>query len=212
MKNRLPLVFTLAICLPVFLALLVPGCGNKEPEYQGKTVTVWVAALQDPTPEVQSTAREWLTAESVKDQRVMKALMQGVKTGNYAAAELLGEVAHDAPPAMIPEMVQVLAETTRNKGSNISVRLAAAKALPKFGAAAGPAVPALIDMLKDDTNYTLRERAAECIGNLPPNLAQQATPALLAAAKTDSIPAVQFKAHEVLRTVDPEALKRLGGN
>jgi len=212
MKERLPILCAAAIALPIMLAFLVPGCGSSDPQFQGKSATMWVAALEDPNPEVQGTAKEWLASEAVKNQKVANALIHGVKLGNFAAAELMGELAHDVPPVMAPDMVQVLAETVRNKGSNISVRLAAAKALPKFGVAAGPAVPALIDMLRDDTNYTLRERAAESIGGLPRNLAQQATQALLTAAKTDSTPAVQFKAVEVLRVVNPEALKQAGGN
>lgn len=212
MTPRLPLPFRLVLSAPVLLPLMVTGCGAREPEYQGKPATVWVAALQDANPKVQAVARDWVGSESLKEPKIMSALVLGLKQGNYAAAELMGEIAHDAPPALIPEMVQALGETARDRGSNISVRLAAARALPKFGAAAGPALPALVDMLRDDTNYTIREVAAENIGKLPPNLAQQATQPLLVAAKTDSVPAVQFKAAEVLRVVNPEALKQAGGN
>jgi HEAT repeat protein len=204
MNKGLPLFAT---PLLFSVVLLCPGCGG-EPQYQGKTAAGWVAALEDPDPEVKANAQNILADMASKDKSVFKTLIQGMKNGNYAAAELLGEIGKDAGP-VTEEVVKAMGETMKTKG-NLSARLAAARAVSRFGTASGPAIPALIDMLKDDTS-AIREMACETLAKLPVELARQATPALMNAAKND-VHAVQVKALETLRIIDPDALKKAGGS
>jgi hypothetical protein len=191
------------------IVLVLPGCSGKDPEYQGKTVSGWVMALEDPDPEVKGTAANILGDLVGKDRTLIRPIIQGMKNGNYAAAELLGDIGKDAGP-LTPEVVQAMGDTMKTKG-NLSARLAAIRAVPKFGTEAGPAVPALIVMLKDETS-AIREMAAETLGKLPVELARQASPALLNVARNDHLTSVQVKALETLRIIDPEALKKAGGS
>jgi HEAT repeat protein len=205
MNKVLPL-YAIPLLLPAML--LSSGCGTKDPEYQGKTVSAWVSALEDPDPQVKQTAADTLVSIINTDPNAIKTLIAGMKNGNYAAADMLGFIGKDAGP-LTPDVVQGLADTIKKKG-NLSTRLAACRALPKFGSATGPAVPALIEMLKDESPV-IREMGAETLGKLPVDLAKQASSALLALAKNDSNLGVQQKALETLRIVDPEVLKKAGG-
>lgn len=209
MIKVLPLHF---IPLLLVAMLACPGCSGKDPEYQGKTVSVWVSLLKNPDSEVKQNATNVLAelvSKDPKDPTVIRALIHGMKNGNYAAADMLSFIGKDAGD-LTPEVVEGLAETMKKKG-DLSTRLAAARALPTFGSATGPAIPALIEMLKDD-NPVIRESAAETLGRLPVDLAKQATPQLLAVAKNNNFTSVQQRALETLRIVDPEALRKAGGS
>ncbi len=204
--NKVLPIFALPLLL--LAVLLCPGCGNKDPEYEGKTVSGWVAALEDPDPEVKQKAANTLVDLVNKNPDVIKNIIDGMKHGNYAAADMLGFIGKNAGP-QTNAVVVALGETMKSKG-NLSTRLAASRALPRFGDATGPAIPSVIEMLKDE-NSIIREMAAETLGKLPIDLAKQASPALMNVAKNDVL-AVQQKALETLRIIDPDALKKAGGS
>ncbi len=194
--------------LPICALLFLSGCGG-EPNYNGKPAIFWVAGLEDPDPEIRASANAILLETAAQDRNVINALLTGIKNGNSVAPDILGEVAPNIDPAAVPDIIKVLGDTVQGKG-NLSVRMAAARTIPKFGRAAGPAVPALVAMLKDDTAAVLREKAAETLGQIPHDLAKVATPDLMRAAKTDVL-SVQHEALKTLRAIDPEALQKATG-
>jgi HEAT repeat protein len=189
--------------LVLLAVLLFLGCNARDQEYQGKPLSYWINALEDPT---QRTEAGNLLAEiSAKDNNVVPRLIQSVKNGSYAAAELLGRIGPVGDHTK--HVVTALGDAVKTKaGGNVSQRRAAARALEKFGPAARDAVPALIEMLKDK-DILVREQAAETLGKLPRDIARPAVPALKEVAESWTTDVgVRHKAMEALKQIDPDAL------
>lgn len=184
---------------PVLILLAAAGCGNNEPLYQGQPLDAWIQAATHTDLAIRKQAILELQVIKTKDKRIVPKLSQLLKNGHFSAAETLGELAPLGDQDQ--EAVTALLDAVKSPSNNISVRFAAARALPKFGPAANAALPILIQMLKED-NAEVRRQAAETLGNL-----QQSTPEVmtaLQAAASDSNAVVARTAADALRKLDPK--------
>lgn len=197
--------------LAALLAVATFGCGAKESEYHGKTVSVWVQELDQGPPAGQAAAANLLTEVGKVDPSALRSLTAGVKNGSFGAADVLGKIGTSAANGQTKECVVALAEGMKMKGNaRNSLRLACARAVPRFGKASKEAVPALLEMLRDE-DPIMRAQAAKTLGQMPPEAAQEAVNALLLAARTDQAPDVQLSATEAIRALDPAALEQPKG-
>jgi HEAT repeat protein len=180
------------------LAAGLGGCGNPEPLYEGQPLGFWVQEIEQTDKPARERAKEVLLGIRINDKRTVPMLAQSVKNGSFYAAETLGLMAplgDDTKTA-----VDALNEAMQTK-SGLSLRMAACRAMPKFGAGAKPAVPTLIHLLKDEIP-DVRRTAAETLGRMTEN-AVEAVNALHYAAQNDSQPMVSQAAANALREIDP---------
>jgi hypothetical protein len=192
MKRLVPLCFTLVLV----------GCGS-EPDIQGRPASQWIGAMDAGDP----NASKVLVDAAQKDKAVVRQLAAAVKRGSFASAETLAKIGPVPMGDDVKEAVASLSEAVKNK-KNLSLRLAAARALPKLGPAAKEATPALIEMMKD-SDPVVRTQAAETLGKIP-GVGQEAVGPLLKAIHDPAL-GVSRAALEALEKVDPDAAARAKG-
>ena len=138
------------------VAVLLVGCGKKEPLYKGKPAGEWIQALQDPDPQTRREAAGALATLKAKEgvPQLTAALKDRDAGVRAKAAEALWSMGPDARDA-VSELTAAL------KDRSADVRLSAAGALGEIGAEARDAVPALNACLKDrDANVPDAARKA----------------------------------------------------
>lgn len=175
-------------------------------------------AVSDPDPHVRSVAiaavpKAGASAEDVVPK--LKELLRGEHS--VVAARALSEYRADAASAL-PELVAAMHDTKLPT----EARWNAARTIGKIGPKAVSTVPDLIDEL-DDPADTLREHAAEAIGDIGPVAAELGVPALRKAltdhyvkVRRDSVRSLGYIGAEarpaaedmLLLLKDPEALVR----
>lgn len=162
-------------------------------------VPVLIELLRDASPEVRWQAADLLGQAGPAERRdtaakdaLVRALQDDDPHVRAVAASSLS-VLGDAGPAAIPVLRDML--TTGE-------RLAALKALVRYGAEAEPAIPRLVDLLHDGDSE-VRWRAAMTLGKIGP-VARNAVPALVAALK-DEDALVREHAAEALGDIGPDA-------
>lgn len=101
-------------------------------------------------------------------------------------------------PATLPEVLDALSSYTAE------VRITAAYAVPRFGAEAVVAVPALIQNLRYETASDVREAAAFALGELGPD-ARSAVPPLIDILQTDHSVNARKAAGEALGKIGESA-------
>src|SRR5438093_2674240 len=124
------------------IAILLVGCGKKEPLYKGKPAGDWLQALQDSDPQTRREAAGALATLKAKDAAPQLAVaLKDQDAGVRAkAAEALWSLGADASEA-VPELTAAL------KDQSADVRLSAAGALGEIGAQAREAIPAVSALL-----------------------------------------------------------------
>jgi HEAT repeat protein len=196
------------ILLPALpLVLLLIGCGSGEKEYGGFPVSAWIAALQSPDLGQRGQAAAVLAGNAPQDPSIVPGLIKAVRAGNFGAAEVLAKIGSGVGPHM-DEVIKALGDVVKSKLGN-SPRLAAARALPQFGAPAAAAAPALLEMLKDD-DAVLRRQAAESIAMIP-SISKETAGKQLEDAARDPVVDVSHAAQKALQVIDPERAKKLRG-
>ena len=113
------------------------------------------------------------------------------------AAQALRDIGLPAAAPAVTPLMNVLARS-KPDAMGLSCRWAAAKALAGMGPLAKPAVPLLMDALKDPESVT-RQWAAIALGNLGPD-ARDALPALEQATQ-DTNALVRARAQEAIRRI-----------
>jgi len=124
-----------------------------------------------------------------KDERVIPALIKLLADADpgaqFSAARVLGQIAK-SPATVVPALVELLKKNPNDPNDKDVARYAERAgcrrtvivALGRFGEAAGPAVPALIDIAKDwREEIPTREYAIKALGRIGPN-AKAAVPTL----------------------------------
>ena len=169
MRSLLMVLVLVGVCVGADEKPTVQG---KEPTYEGKTVSEWIALTKDKDPKARATAARALggidsEAEVVVPVLVRLARDRSFQFETWQAAE--GALEKFGPPA-IPALIKLLKNTDTN------VRHAAVQALGRIGPEAKAAVPALTELLKDK-NDQVRQAAAQSLGNVGPE-AGVAVPAL----------------------------------
>ncbi len=175
-------------------------------------------ALNDPDPHVRSVAIAAVPKAGVPAEEVvpkLKALLHSEHS--VVAARALSEYKAAAAPAL-PELIAAM----HDEKLPTEARWNAARTIGKIGPNAVSAVPDLIDEM-DDPEDTIREHAAEAIGDIGPVAAELGVPALrkvltdrylkvrrdavrsLGYIGADALPAAEDM---VLLLKDPEALVR----
>jgi HEAT repeat protein len=142
------------------LAVLVVGCGPREPLHKGKPASHWSEKLEDPDPQVRRQAARSLAALEAKEAvpgltTALKDKDDGVRASAAEALWSIGPAAKEAIPAL----------TAALKDKNVDVRLNAAGALGGIGPEAKSAVPALNAALKDQ-NEDVRNAAAKALSHI----------------------------------------------
>lgn len=189
--------------IPSFVALILLGCGG-DPEFQGQPLSNWIGALDNPDPGMQAVASQVLVDAAYQDKSVVPHLVAAAKRGSYGAIDTLAKIG----PGVGDEMKNVIAALSDalNNKKNLSGRLAAARALPKFGPPAKAATPGLIELLKDPDPIA-RVQAAETLGKIAdpgPEIA-----AALVEATRDPLLNVKHTAMDALQNVDPKAYEKI---
>jgi HEAT repeat protein len=192
MKRLVPLCFTLVLV----------GCGS-EPQVQGRPVSQWIGALDAGDP----NASKVLVEAGSKDKAVVHQLLAAVKRGSFAAIETLAKIGPAPMGDDVKDVVAALSDAVKKK-KNLSLRLAAARALPKFGPPAKEATPALIEMLQDP-DPVVKVQAAETLGKIP-GVGKEAVGPLLQAIREPALD-VKHAAIDALKNIDPEAAERAMG-
>ena len=113
-----------------FWMLILIGCGS-DPEFQGQPLSTWIGAPDNPDPGMQVLASQVLVDASYQDKSVVPQLIASAKRGSYAAIDTLAKIGPGVGDEM-KNVIAALSDALKNK-KNLSVRLAAARALPKFG-------------------------------------------------------------------------------
>src|SRR5258707_13524566 len=130
------------------LAVLLVGCGPKEPLHKGKPASYWTQALQDPDAQTRREAAGALAA--LKAKAAVPELITALKDKDdeirAKAAEALWSIGSNSKDA-IPALTAAL------KDKSAAVRLSAAGALGEMAPEAQTAIPALRDILKDKDAY-----------------------------------------------------------
>lgn len=193
-----------SILLLALLTLPLIGCGASEPMYDGQPLAAFIGGIDSPDPAVQNYAKNTMIAYGAKDQRIVPSLIVSMKGGSYNAANILAQIGPSSERK--GEVVAALAEVTKTHKKNISLRLAATNAMPKFGPDAKPAVPALIEMLGED-DEDMQEQAALTLGKLH-DTAKEAVAPLVQVART-ARPKAQRAALAALKVIDEEAYNKL---
>lgn len=175
-------------------------------------------ALSDPDPHVRSVAIAAVAKAGAPAEEVvpkLKELLRGEHS--VVAARALSEYRADAASAL-PELVA----TMHDKKLPTEARWNAARTIGKIGPKAVSTVPDLIEEMADPAD-TLREHAAEAIGDIGPTAAELGVPALRKAltdpyvkVRRDSVRSLGYIGADarpaaddmVLLLKDPEALVR----
>jgi hypothetical protein len=192
MKRLVPLCFTLVLA----------GCGG-EPQVQGIPLSQWIGAMDAGDP----NASQVLVDAGSKDKAVVRQLVAAAKRGSFASIETLAKIGPAPMGDEVKDVVAALSEALKNK-KNLSLRLAAARALPKFGPPAKEATPGLIEMLKD-SDPVVKVQAAESLGKIP-GVGKEAVGPLLQAIRDPALD-VKRAALEALKNIDPEAADKAMG-
>ncbi len=145
--------------------LVCPGCGEPEPEYQGKPLSYWTARLNGNDQRLRKSAAKVLATMGPDAEGAIPDLEKALqdKLTCALAADALGKI---GPPA-----VPVLGRALQDKDEN--VRTVAAKNLEMIGAASVPAVQEALE----HQNHRIRATAAKVLRNIGP-AAKDAIPAL----------------------------------
>ncbi|MBL8795387.1 MAG: HEAT repeat domain-containing protein [Planctomycetia bacterium] len=184
--------------LPIVLMLSVAGCGPSEQLYDGQPLSAFVGGIDATDPALREYATNSLIAYAPQDPRIVPALVTAMKGGSYNAANMLAQVGPTSEGK--GEVVIALAEAAKSPKNSVSLRFAATNALPKFGADAKPAVPALIAML-GEPDEDMQVQATETLNKLY-DTAKEAVPALVKVAKDNSKPRAQRYALAALKDID----------
>jgi HEAT repeat protein len=192
MKRLVPLCFTLVLV----------GCGG-EPAIQGRPLSQWIGALDAGDP----NASQVLVEAAAKDKTVVRQLAAAVKRGSFKSAETLAKIGPTPMGDDVKEVVAALSDAVKNK-KNLSLRLAAARALPKLGPPAKEATPGLLEML-GDSDPVARVQAAETLGKIP-GVGKEAVGPLLKATR-DPLLDVKRAALEALENVDKDTADKARG-
>jgi HEAT repeat protein len=158
--------------------------GSMGPEATA-AVPALVAALTDDDGGVRSRAAYALGGVGPKARAAVPTLLAalGNKEDEYihwGAAFALGRIGGD-PEVVVPALVVAL----RHKQQE--VRAAAASALGEFGDQAKPALPALIERLKNDDDWSAREKVAQAVKQMGPQAVDTATSALIEALDNQNV-------------------------
>src|SRR5262245_22896481 len=129
-------------------AILIAGCGTREPLHNGKTAAQWQETLRATDARDRKQAANALAAVKSKEAipeliRALKDKDAGVRASAAEALWTIGAEAHEAVPHLVPLL----------KDKEAGVRLNAAGALGDIGQQAATAVPALRQTLKDSDAY-----------------------------------------------------------
>lgn len=173
---------------------------QREPVYNGRPLSEWVADLQDHAK--QQDAVVVLAQMGPRAKMAVPSLIEILKhqdgSVRSSAASVLGRMGGDAQTA-VPSLVDAL------KDSNRDVRLNAAIALQWISSGVKrTAVAALIDVLQD-RDPSLRGKAALALGDTGPDGAQ-AVPALRKALK-DGNERVRSAAAGALKRIESESTR-----
>ena len=132
-----------------------------------------IAALHDPDEHVRSVAVAALPKAGVTADRAVPLLVEQLQgSADVVAARALSEYRGAAVTAL-PDLLQLMS----NAAASVEARWNAVRTIGKIGPEAVTALPALIDEL-DHPEDTIREHAAEAIGDLGPSTAELGVPAL----------------------------------
>jgi HEAT repeat protein len=169
---------------------------GKEPTYEAKTLSEWVAVARDKDPALR---RDAVWALGKIGSKAIPALTESLKDKDTDVRRLatlaLGEMGSEAKAA-VPALTKLL------KDRDTAVCRAAAEALGEIGPPAKAAVPALIESLKDrDTDA--RRLAALALGDIGTQ-AKAAVPALTKLLK-DEDTEVRMSAAWALGHIAPQA-------
>lgn len=190
----------------------------KRPPTGAAGQAVLIAALDDSDEHVRSVAMAALPKSGVTADRGVPLLVSRC-SGDHAvvAARALSEYRAAAAPAL-PNLIALL----QNEQASVEARWNAARTIGKIGPDALSAVPALIADL-DHSEDTIREHAAEAIGDIGPVAAELGVPALRGVlqdpyvkVRRDAVrslgyigPAASAAVEEILPLLqDPEAIVR----
>jgi HEAT repeat protein len=209
----------------------VRGWLGGERFFAGRPVSYWKNALLSADPAVEAKAFAALKDGGKEAVPVLTELLaaQGATPVRWKAADLLahgGPDAREAVPALIAalkdsdryvrvvaaaslglvvpkescdEAVEALGRVLPEGGT---VAATAARAISKFGAKGAPALPALLEAMKD-RDSTVRWEAGRTVGKIGA-AAKSAVPALVEQMKDES-PLVREHAAEALGDIGPEA-------
>ncbi len=188
------------------LATAVPLRAADEPNFNGRTLSEWLAILKDdPLVRKRKAALVALGQMVSGDEESRKKAMPGVAKslkvdGNAGiraqAATLMGQQPVEAAALVVGDLAEALRS---EKDSDVRKELAAAAG--KFGRLSGSAVLPLADVLKDPKAET-RAAAADALGRIGKE-ARKAAPYVVPLAK-DADRAVRFAAVFALGRLDPD--------
>ena len=171
----------------------------REPVYDGHPISYWLRQFP-PTPSWPFKAQTTKGSQALLDDPNAVPFLIRALNGQDASldkAYLRGWLAAGPVQRFVPE-----------PASPFFRRANGALLLARMGAAARPAIPAIIRALKADENGSVRESAAWALGELGKDDA--ATVAALGAALTDSVWNVRWCATNALLKIDPESAARAG--
>jgi HEAT repeat protein len=185
----------------------VRGWALGDPFFDGRSASGWEARLQSSDPTDQATTPEKLEAGKAAAMPVLIKILASPDPGvRWKVANILARIGPDARDAVMPlidrlddpdpfvrkvaaEALGEIRETRPEVISaiksklNTSERDSVIRALSKFGAAAAPAVPELIAIVKNsELGPTTHWEAIRTLGKIGPP-AHEATPTLVGALK-----------------------------
>lgn len=212
-----------AAAVPVLVSIMSRSAGESDAQTRSTSIDILarlgpdakdagpalVAALRDADPHIRSVAAAALPRIEVPAQTAVPALTELLTTEHsVVAARALG-VYRGAAASALPALVELLQDASRPT----EARWNAARTIGKIGPDATHTVPVLIDVL-DDAEATVREHAAEAIGDIGASAAPAGVPALVGVL-SDPAPRVRRDAvrslgyiGEASRSAVPE-IKRL---
>jgi len=148
--------FAVIVNLSLPCAFQVAVAQQKEPVYDGKPVSEWIARLKDKDDNVRLKAFFSLRQLGPEAKAAVPVLLESLKDTNATvrceSAFTLQRIGPAAKPA-IPTLIETL------KDKDYSVRFWSVVALSEFGVDARVAAPALAPLLRD-TDVVLRAKAA----------------------------------------------------
>jgi HEAT repeat protein len=172
-----------------------------DPENKEAVATL-AALLKDPNGETRIKAVEVLAHLGARARSSEAALAEILKEPDTSlrirAVELL------APGGLArPQVLTATASLVEDRTTAKEIRLRAATVLSELGAAAHPAVPALVNTLKDP-DRDIRIKTAEVLAAVGP-AARTAIPALAEAVRNESSGTVRMRAADALAALGPDA-------
>jgi RNA polymerase sigma factor (sigma-70 family) len=142
------------------------------PLYKGKPSQFWLQQAEDGDIEFRTEAIKALGVLAQKDKKLLPVLFAALMDSSNGAGEEAAYALATMGADIVPKLVDVLKEK-----SSAVAHARAALALRQLGPDAKPAVPALIDALKDEA-LQVRSYAANALGSIGP-AAKPAIPVLL---------------------------------